>query len=102
MWELASGKPLEILTGDQAADKRAAAQAWRDAGSMSGDVIVKSDNDTVVDLVSANNATVLARIYITPPFQMNVNTCRVSVATKRVAFFTQNNKFLVYEVDLNE
>ena len=67
---------------------------------MSGDVIVRSDNNYVVDLVSANNATVLARIYITPPFQMNVNTCRVSVATKRVAFFTNNNTFLVYEVDL--
>ena len=74
------------------------AKAWRDAGSTSGDV--GNDNNTVV--VTANNATVGARIYITPPYQMDKDTCRVSVATKRVAFFTQNNKFLVYEVDLNE
>ena len=66
---------------------------------MSGDVIVRSNNNYVVDLVSANNATVLARIYITPPFQMNVDTCRVSVATKRVAFFTKSSTFLLYEVD---
>ena len=96
---MASGKSLEILTGDQAADKRAAAKAWRDAGSSPGDVVVKCDNNTVVDLVSANNATVLARIYITPPFQMNVHTCRVNVTTKRVAFFTTSNTFIVYEVD---
>ena len=100
IWDMASGKPLEILTGDQAANKRAAAKAWRDAGSTSGDVIVKSDNNTVVDLVSAKMNTVLARVYITPPFQMNVNTCRVNVTTKRVAFFTTSNTFLVYEVDL--
>ena len=59
-----------------------------------------SNNNTVADLVSANNATILVRIYITPPFQMNVNTCSVNVTTKHVAFFTTTNTFLVYEVDL--
>ena len=100
VWDLASGKPLDILTGDQAEDKRVAAKAWRDAGSTSGDVVIKSENNTVVDLVSAKMNTVLARVYITPPFQMNVNTCRVSLPTKRVAFFTSSNTFLVYEVDM--
>ena len=99
MWDLFSGNPLDILTGDQAKDKRAAAQAWRDAGSTSDDVVVKSDNNTV-DVVSTKMNRVLARIYITPPYQMNVNTCRVNLAIKRVAFFTTSNTFLAYEVDL--
>ena len=100
VWDLVSGKPLDILTGDQAADKTAAAQAWRDIGSALGDIVVKSDNNTVADLVSTKTSTVLARVFITPPFQMNTNTCRTSVLTKRVAFFTTSNTFLVYEIDL--
>ena len=98
VWDLASGKLLDILTGDQAAGKRAAAQAWRDTGSTSDDVVVKSDNNNVVDLVSAMMNTVLARVYITPPFQMRVGTCRVNLAIKRVAFFSTNNAFIVYEI----
>ena len=54
----------------------------------------------MADLVSAKLNTVLARVYITPPHQMNVNTCRVSLPSKRVAFFSTSNTFLVYEVDL--
>ena len=100
MWDLVSGKPLDILTGDQAAKKTAAAQAWRDAGSASGNIVVKSDNNTVADLVSTKMSTVLARVYITPPFQLNAFTCRISVPTKHVAFFTTSNTFLVYEIDL--
>ena len=96
VWDLVSGKPLDILTGDQAA---AAAQAWRDMSAL-GDIVVKSDNNTVADLVSTKTSTVLARVFITPPFQMNTNTCRISVLTKRVAFFTTSNTFLVYEIDL--
>ena len=97
---MASGMPLEILTGDQAADKRAAAQAWRDAGSTTGDIVVKCANNTVADLISTKMSTLLARVYITPPFQINVNTCRISMPTKRVALFTTSNTFLVYEIDL--
>ena len=97
---MASGMPLEILTGDQAADKRAAAQAWRDAGSTTGDIVIKCANNTVADLVSTKMSTVLARVYITPPFQMRANMCRVSLPTKRVAFFTTSNNFLLYEIDL--
>ena len=91
---------MDILTGDQAADKRAAARAWRDAGSTTGDIIIKCDNNTVADLVSAKLNMVLARVYITPPHQMAVNMCHVSLPTKRVAFFSTSNTFLVYEVDL--
>ena len=100
VWDLASGKLLDILTGDQADDKRAAAQAWRDTGSTSDDVVVKSNNNNVVDLVSTKMNTVLARVYITPPYQMRVDTCRVNLAIKRVAFFSTNNTFVVYEVDV--
>ena len=100
---MASGMPLEILTGDQAADKRAAAQAWRDAGSTTGDIVIKCANNTVADLVSTKMSTALARIYIAPPCQIDctyANTCRVSLPTKRLAFFTTSRTFLVYEVDM--
>ena len=100
MWDLVSGKPLDILTGDEAADKRAAARAWRDAGSTTGDIIIKSDNNTVADLVSARLNTVLARVYIGPPFKRDGDTCCVSLATNRMAFFTTSRTFLVYEIDL--
>ena len=103
MWDLVSGKPLDILTGDQAAKKTAAAQAWRDAGSASGNIVVKSDDNTVAELVSTKMSTALARIYIAPPCQIDctyANTCRVSLPTKRLAFFTTSRTFLVYEVDM--
>ena len=95
-----SGKPLEILTGDQATNKSVAAKAWRDAGPTQGDIVLKIDNDNVADLINTKTNTAIARLYITPPLQMNVNTCRVSVPTQRVAFFTTSNTFAVYEVDL--
>ena len=91
---------MDILTGDQAADKRAAAKAWRDAGPTQGDIVLKSDNDNVADLISTKTSMGIARVYITPPLQMNVDTFRVSVPTMRVAFFTTSNAFAVYEVDL--
>ena len=100
VWDLASGKPLNILTGDQAEDKRAAARAWRDMGSTTSDIVVKSDNNIVADLVSTKMNTALARVYIAPPLQMNIATCRVSLPAKRLAFFTTSNTFLVYEVDM--
>ena len=95
-----SGKPLDILTGDQAADKRAAAKAWGDAGPTQGDIVLKSDNDNFADLISTKTNMAIVRVYTTPPLQMIVDTFRVSVPTKRVAFFTTSNAFAVYEVDL--
>ena len=101
MWDLVSGKPLDIVAGgDQAADKSV---AWRDAGSTSGNIVVKSDDNTVAELVSTKMSTALARIYIAPPCQIDctyANTCRVSLPTKRLAFFTTSRTFLVYEVDM--
>ena len=93
-----SGTLLDVLTGDQAADTRAAARAWRDAGSTSGDIVVRSKDNMVADVVSTKTNTVLARIYVTPPFGVAVNTCHFSLPTKRVAFFTPGHTFLVYEV----
>ena len=54
----------------------------------------------MADLINARTSTLLARVHITPPFQMDVDTCRVSLPTKRVAVFSTSNTFLVYEVDL--
>ena len=71
-----------------------------DAGPTQGDIVLKSDNDNFADLISTKTNMAIVRVYTTPPLQMIVDTFRVSVPTKRVAFFTTSNAFAVYEVDL--
>ena len=106
---MAAGTALTILTGTEAEQQLQAAQAWGRgsegaAGGGPPAAAVQCDDDDMIEVVGAASATSggdrMGMLFITPPFNAYKKTIRLSVAAKRLAFFTTGHKFLAYEVNL--
>ncbi len=52
----------------------------------------------VVELVSSGSKQLVMMLYVVHPFQLRENTLQISSINKRAAAFTQDNKFLFYEL----
>jgi hypothetical protein len=93
---LDDGQAKEVLRGDEAGAMVGSASAWQAVGPL----VPRSTDGKgqVVELVSSGSKKLVMMLYVVPPFQLEARTLRISSITKRAAAFTQDNKFLFYEL----
>jgi hypothetical protein len=93
---LEDGQAKEVLRGDEAGAMLESASAWQAEASM----VPRSTDGKgqVVELVSSGSKQLVMMLYVVHPFQLRENTLQISSINKRAAAFTQDNKFLFYEL----
>ena len=100
MWNLQTGAALNTFTGHEAEKQLEAAQAWGAASGAGPTARVKCERDDMLELEGPTGGGHMGKVFITPPYNAATRTIRLGAASKRVAFFTPGNKFLIYEVQL--
>lgn len=101
VWGMEDGQAREVIRGEQRTAMLDTASSWQSGTSL---LIPRCsvERGQIVELVSSSSQQLVSAMYITPPYQLETSTVQVSSlsTTKRLAAFTNDDKFLCYELNI--